>query len=179
MATSPQQKGFHAEDLIQAGLDAIGLVNIRERAIREFLEDPTINGVDHWVSWPRPRAASATSDMDTSVAQKTIHVFAQTKWSNSVTQPDVAQFVTCVDRIVSRFASRVDADFCRLWVTKSPPTAFAAKLFEEYKIVCVQNSASIADLAIDAVAKIAAIVRVDPALAAPAIRNADRSIARV
>jgi len=130
--TTPSQIGYQLEQLIHNELSRIQNVTCyRENEIIEEFKDQTLNGVDHWIT------------------NGYIHVFIQDKWKEINTQPEIAQFLICVERLkalICNSAAGLPSFYC-IWVSKSSPTSFALKLLEEKHTIIIVNSKSIQSLA--------------------------------
>ena len=156
--------GLELEELIGTGVGKLegpeGLVkHLNEQAIRAHFGDASLNGVDHWISYSGA------------------HILAQTKWKEcGATQPEVAQFLACVERIVSRLPAGERSVVYLLWICKTEPTRHARALLAErgVEIVCCSVSAEM--LARNAIGWVAETWGLDPApaLQTVPIRRATR-----
>jgi hypothetical protein len=100
------------------------------------------------------------------------HILAQDKWKESVAQPEVAQFLTCAERIRSRLPP---SDILYLvWVSKIPSTSHAKKTLDEHGVNQVICNLSVDALARCAVLKIAECLELDPTPALVSIRSTAR-----
>lgn len=107
-------------------LDADGrtVTHKNEQEIRSYFGDASLNGVDHWISLSGE------------------HILAQTKWKETTTQPEVAQFLSCADRIISRLPEMERGHVFLLWISKSEPTRHARAILAErgVDVVCCSIS---------------------------------------
>lgn len=152
--------GLELEELIGTGVGALEDVkHLNEQAIRVHFGDASLNGVDHWISYSGA------------------HILAQTKWKESgATQPEVAQYLACVERIVSRLPEAERGSVYLLWICKVEPSRHARALLTErgVEIVCCSVSAEM--LARNVIGWVAETWGLDPApaLQTVPIRRATR-----
>jgi hypothetical protein len=122
--SSPVELGFELEQLIHNALSNItDFECLREQDIRNLFNDQSFNGVDHWIKY------------------KEKHILIQDKWKETITQPEIAQFLTCVERIQAR-NSKSDTYYL-LWVSKKEPTSNALKSLSERNVNIITCSKSI------------------------------------
>ncbi len=154
---NPRETGFALEALIESGAKALGLHHKSEQEIKAEFGD-SMNGVDHWIS---------RAEMP--------HILVQTKWRETTTQPEVAQFLACVDRIQARIPGE---EVYLLWVSKTEPTKHAKAILSERNVDIVCCSVSIEALARNVLCWIAESYGIDPTpgLLTIPIRRASRSV---
>ncbi len=143
-----RESGFELEHLIERGVRALGLQHRNEQEIRTEFSDQSMNGVDHWITYSAPESPPT-------------HILIQTKWRETTTQPEVAQYLSCVDRIQSRIESGQRIHL--LWVCKTEPTRHARTILTERRADIVCCGVSIEMLARNAIAWIAETCGLDPA----------------
>jgi hypothetical protein len=125
-------EGFQLEEIIHKALSTIPFThNKREQEIRTHFEDTSLNGVDHWVS------------------KGDSHVLIQDKWKETTNQQEVAQFLTCAERIRSRLPP--SANVYLLWVGKKEPTSNSQQILKEKGVYIINCSFDIDSLARNAV----------------------------
>ena len=125
---TPSELGFKLEELIHNALSKIdGFECLKEQDIRNNFNDQSFNGVDHWIKY------------------KDNHILIQDKWKETITQPEIAQFLTCVERIQAR-NSKTD-NYYLIWVAKKEPTSNALKSLNERNVEIITCSTSISSLA--------------------------------
>lgn len=111
--------GMELEGLIGASvgklLDVDGRIvsHKNEQEIRTYFCDTSLNGVDHWISLSGE------------------HILAQTKWKETTSQPEVAQFLSCADRIITRLPEGERGHVFLLWISKTEPTRHARAILME------------------------------------------------
>jgi hypothetical protein len=167
MEETPQSIGFALEALIGEGIKALtGLTHKNEQEIRSLFNDASMNGVDHWISY---------SDLS-GMSQ---HVLAQTKWRETSSQPEVSQFLSCVDRICARLPSDEQRSVYLVWICKHSPSRHALRLLEERRVSIVCCDVSPEMLARNAVGWVAETFGLDPTpgLLRIPIRRARRVVA--
>jgi hypothetical protein len=126
--TTPVELGFKLEELIHDALSKIdGFECMKEHDIRNYFNDQSFNGVDHWIKY------------------KDNHILIQDKWKETITQPEIAQFLTCVERIQAR-NSKSD-NYYLIWASKKEPTTNASKSLIERNVNIITCSTSISSLA--------------------------------
>lgn len=117
--------GFLLEDIIHHYVQSIpGIIAIRETEIKKLI-DNSINGVDHWFICGKK------------------HVFVQDKWTSQVCQQEMAQFVTCVNRIIKTekiFKNSDPANRMLILATKSIPTANTIRLLNDCNVKILQEN---------------------------------------
>jgi hypothetical protein len=156
----PRAQGIRLEELIHTGIQAISteIRILREQEIRTEYADQSINGIDHWIQYG------------------TIHIFAQTKWRDTTTQPEVSQFLSCVDRIQARIPA--DSQVVLLWIGKVEPTKHSMSLLAERNVEVVCSSVSVESLARNVVCWVGEIFGLDPGAglcSIPIVRRAVRT----
>lgn len=159
-SSDPRAQGIRLEELIHGGIQALsGEVRIlREQEIRTEYADQSINGVDHWIQYG------------------TTHIFAQTKWRDTTTQPEVSQFLSCVDRLQARISA--DSQVILLWIGKVEPTKHSMSLLAERNVEVVCSSVSVESLARNALCWVGEIFGLDPTPGLgtiPVVRRAART----
>lgn len=125
------QLGYKLEELIHNEIIRFqNVICYRENDIKDEFKDPSLNGIDHWIK------------------KENINIFIQDKWRDSITQPEIAQFLTCVERLKSLIVSSESLlpSFYLIWVSKTQPTSFGLKLLEEKNVITIINSKSIQSL---------------------------------
>jgi len=128
----------------------------REYDIRTHFSDPSLNGVDHWISYGSK------------------HVLIQDKWKESMTQQEVAQFLTCADRIRSRLPA--EDTIYLLWASKHEPTSNSAKLLNEHAATQICCSINIESLARCVILQVCECLEVDCVEPLRSIPSASRPI---
>lgn len=155
--------GLELEELIGTGVGKLeGVKHLNEHAIRTHFADPSLNGVDHWISYSGA------------------HILAQTKWKESgASQPEVAQFLACVERIVSRLPEEERSAVYLLWICKTEPSRHARALLAERGAEIVCCGVSVEMLARNAIGWVAETWGLDPvpALQTVPIRHHARTAA--
>lgn len=128
---NPAKEGFVLEEIIcKATLEIPGVTHsLRENEIRSHFGDSSLNGVDHWIQFGNS------------------HVLIQDKWKETMTQPEVAQFLQCADRIQTRLPPE-DTVYL-IWASKKEPTTNSLKSLQEKNALVICCS-----LSIDALARI-------------------------
>ena len=141
---NPIELGYDLEENIATAAQKIsGLEkNLRELEIRTFFNDPSLNGVDHWLCIGNT------------------HILIQDKWKESGTQQEVAQFLMCAERIQSRLDE--DSNIYLIWASKREPTANATRTLQERGAILCCCSISIEDLARNVILQICECFDVDP-----------------
>ena len=144
IVTDPRKLGFELEELIHTAITALSPSYIvrREQDIRTHFSDQSLNGVDHWIT------------------KGGNHYMIQTKWRETTTQPEVTQFLTCVDRIQARFKDNEKVFL--IWVCKYPPTKHALVTLNERKVQIISCNLSIQALARNVIDYIASLSFEDP-----------------
>jgi hypothetical protein len=139
----PRESGLALETLIGASVKALGVKHLSESEIKTELGDSTMNGVDHWITY------------------KSAHILIQTKWRDTTTQPEVAQFLACVDRIQTRIPT--EESVFLLWACKTEPTKNATAVLVERNVAIVSCGVSIESLARNVLCWVAESYGLDPA----------------
>ncbi len=143
-STDPRIQGLRLEELIHKGIQAISseIRILNEQEIRTEYSDQSINGVDHWIQYG------------------TTHIFAQTKWRDTTTQPEVSQFLSCVDRLQARIPE--NSQVVLLWIGKIEPTKHSMSLLAERNVEIVCSSVSVEALARNVLCWVGEIIGMDP-----------------
>jgi len=103
-----------------------------EQQIRDFFNEQSLNGVDHWIELKRDGM--------------TTMFMLQEKWKLVTNQREVSQFLDCCARIKARLPKE-ETKIYRLWVTKTPPTLNGEKSLQEGGAYVVQVGTSMTMLA--------------------------------
>lgn len=141
--TTQSELGFELELLIHNSLSIIPEIKcLREQDIRNYFGDQSFNGVDHWIKY------------------KNNHILIQDKWKENMAQPEISQYLSCVDRIQSR-NSQTD-NYYLLWVSKKEPTSNSLKCLSERNVNLIICSSSIYSLASLVVLDVCNLLNVDP-----------------
>lgn len=144
--TSPAELGFKLEELIHNALYKIdGVECMKEQDIRNYFDDQSFNGVDHWIKY------------------RDNHILIQDKWKESIAQPEISQFLTCVERIQAR-NSKSD-NYYLIWAAKKEPTSNALKSLNERNVNVITCSTSISSLARIVVMDICEAFDINPVIA--------------
>lgn len=148
---NPSEQGFLLEELITNSIAKIPGIekNYRENEIKEYFQDSSLNGVDHWIQ------------------NGNIHVLIQDKWKETNTQQEVAQFLQCADRIMSRLGESQEVYLA--WACKKEPTVNSMKTLNERNVSVVHCGISIESLAKCVILQICEFLSVDSTLALQAI----------
>lgn len=155
MSITPSELGFMLEEIIHTSAQLIPDISAsRETDIRARFSDSSLNGVDHLIT------KGAT------------HILIQDKWKESTSQPEVAQFITCAERIRSRLPP-TDNVFL-VWASKISPTSHAKKTLDEHGINQVICGVSIQALARCVILQICECFDVDPTDALKSIKSIAR-----
>jgi hypothetical protein len=128
---NPSQLGYKLEELIHNEMIRFpNVICYRENDIKDEFKDSSLNGIDHWIK------------------KDNINILIQDKWKDSITQPEIAQFLTCAERLKSLIISSESLlpSFYLIWVSKIQPTSFGLKLLEEKNVITIINSKSIQSL---------------------------------
>lgn len=140
----PVQEGFALEELIhKASLKLPSLIHSkREKEILTYFTDNSFNGVDHWIQIG------------------TTHFLIQDKWKETITQQEVAQFLTCTERMKERLSNNHTYHY--IWCSKKEPTSNSYKLLSEKNVNIITCSSRIENLARNVIMEICDILEVDP-----------------
>jgi hypothetical protein len=140
----PRETGFALERLIGAAVKTLhsSIRHLSESEIKTELADSSLNGVDHWISYTGQ------------------HILIQTKWRETTTQPEVGQFLACVDRIRSRIPE--EDEVYLIWASKTEPTKNAKAVLAERNVYLVCCSISMEALARNVVCWVAETFGLDP-----------------
>jgi uncharacterized protein YnzC (UPF0291/DUF896 family) len=140
----PRKLGMDLEDLIHNGIEALdpSFQCRKEQEIRDQFNDQSLNGVDHWIT------------------KNKNHILIQDKWRETTTQPEVSQYLSCVDRIQARMGP-TDKVFL-IWAGKYSPTKHALASLNERKVRIIHCDISIQALARNVIAYIAELFGMDP-----------------
>jgi len=140
---NPVESGRTLEDIVQlATLKLLNVKSYREYDIRTHFEDPSLNGVDHWLHYEKK------------------HILIQDKWRETTSQPEVGQFLQCADRISSRLPKE-DKIFL-IWCSKKEPTSFSLAMLLEKNVNIVVCGTSIENLARLCILQICDCFHLDP-----------------
>lgn len=144
--------GRTLEEIIHRAAQALptGSRCLREYEIRTHFGDASLNGVDHWIT------------------MGTKHILIQDKWKESMTQQEVAQFLTCADRIRTRLPA--EDTLYLVWASKHEPTSNSSKILDEHaatKVCCSINIESLARCVILQVCECLEVDCVEPLRAIP------------
>lgn len=127
--SSASERGYELEQKIHDECQKLDLIcALREKEIQATCQDTSLNGVDHWITYG------------------THHVLIQDKWKETTSQPEVAQFLTCVKRIRDKHIPLTDTVHL-IWASKTEPTSNGRKLLEEQNVQIIVWSGSISGLA--------------------------------
>jgi hypothetical protein len=141
--TSAIELGLQLEELIHQSISKIQNIEcLKEKDIRTYFNDHSFNGVDHWIKY------------------NDIHILIQDKWKDTVSQPEIAQFLNCVERIQARNA-KTDTYYL-VWASKKEPTIHGLKTLHEKNVNIIYCSTSITSLARIVVLYICDTLNVDP-----------------
>jgi hypothetical protein len=139
---TPQQKGFHLEDMIHSALSCIpNLICLREQEIRSKFSDQSLNGIDHWIQYGSN------------------HIFIQDKWSETpAQQSEASQFIMCADRIKKQNPYHT---YHYIWASKIKPTAHAMTALNEYKTKVITEPSTLYNLTRKVVIEVGIILNLD------------------
>lgn len=151
---SAADNGRTLEQIIYtASLKIPGLTqSLRENDIRTHFGDNSLNGVDHWIS------------------VSGYHILIQDKWKETSNQQEVAQFLTCAERIQSRLP--IEDKVILLWVSKKEPTANCVATLQERGASIVTCGVSLEGLARCVLLQICECIGVDSTTCLQAIPSA-------
>jgi hypothetical protein len=137
-------QGRRLEDILHAAaLKIPGLTRaLKELEIRALFSDPSLNGVDHLLSFG------------------STHVLIQDKWKETTSQQEVSQFITCAERIQTRLTG--PTTIYLLWVSKKEPTPNSAKMLRERGVSLVCCGVSLEALARCAILQICECIAISP-----------------
>ena len=152
------EQGRHLEDIIhQAALKIPGITRaLKELEIRALFADPSLNGVDHMLSFG------------------STHVLIQDKWKETISQQEVSQFITCAERIQTRLTGV--SQIYLLWVSKREPTPNSAKMLRERNVSIVCCGVSLEALARCAILQICECTSISPVEALLSIESSIKPI---
>jgi hypothetical protein len=144
MPETAADQGRRLEDILHAAaLKIPGLTRaLKELEIRALFSDPSLNGVDHLLSFG------------------STHVLIQDKWKETTSQQEVSQFITCAERIQTRLTG--PTAIYLLWVSKKEPTPNSAKMLRERGVSLVCCGVSLEALARCAILQICECVAISP-----------------
>lgn len=144
VSDSAADQGRRLEDIIhQAALKIPGITRaLKELEIRTLFADPSLNGVDHMLTFG------------------STHVLIQDKWKETITQQEVSQFITCAERIQTRLIGV--SKIYLLWVSKREPTSNSAKMLRERNVSIVCCGVSLEALARCAILQICECTSISP-----------------
>jgi hypothetical protein len=143
-AITAADQGRRLEDILHAAaLKIPGITRaLKELEIRALFSDPSLNGVDHLLSFG------------------STHVLIQDKWKETTSQQEVSQFITCAERIQTRLTG--PTIIYLLWVSKKEPTPNSAKMLRERGVSLVCCGVSLEALARCAILQICECVAISP-----------------
>ncbi len=152
----PRKLGMDLEDLIHNAIAALdpSFQCRKEQEIRDLFNDQSLNGVDHWITKGKN------------------HILIQDKWRETTTQPEVSQFLSCVDRIQARMGP-TDKVFL-IWAGKYSPTKHALASLNERKVRIIHCDMSIQALARNVILYIAELFGMDPTPALKVVPTVQR-----
>lgn len=156
---NPVECGRTLEDIVHlATLKIPNIKSYREYDIRNHFEDPSLNGVDHWLQ----------------LGNK--HILIQDKWRETTTQPEVAQYLQCTQRISSRLGK--DDTIYLIWCSKKEPTSFSLAMLLEKNVNVVVCGTTIENLARLCILQICDCFNIDPIDCLVEIRSFQKSMDR-
>ena len=156
---NPVESGRTLEDIVHlATLKIPNIKSYREYDIRNHFEDQTLNGVDHWLHLGQT------------------HILIQDKWRETTSQPEVAQFLQCAQRISSRLPKE-DTIFL-IWCSKKEPTAYSQAILLEKHVNIVVCGTTIENLARLCILQICDCFNIDPIPSLVEIRSFQTSMDR-
>ena len=155
---SAADQGRRLEDIIhQAALKIPSITRaLKELEIRTLFADPSLNGVDHMLTFG------------------STHVLIQDKWKETITQQEVSQFITCAERIQTRLIGV--SKIYLLWVSKREPTSNSAKMLRERNVSIVCCGVSLEALARCAILQICECISISPIEALLSIESSTKPI---
>lgn len=144
IAISAADQGRRLEDILHAAaLKIPGITRaLKELEIRALFSDPSLNGVDHMLTFG------------------STHVLIQDKWKETTSQQEVSQFITCAERIQTRLTG--PTTIYLLWVSKKEPTPNSAKMLRERGVSLVCCGVSLEALARCAILQICECITISP-----------------
>jgi len=156
---NPVESGRTLEDIVHlATLKIPDVKSYREYDIRTHFEDPSLNGVDHWLQ----------------IGNK--HILIQDKWRETTSQPEVAQFLQCTQRISARLPK--DDKIYLIWCSKKEPTSFSLAMLLEKNVNIVICGTTIENLARLCILQICDCIDVDPIPSLVEIRSFQKTMDR-
>ena len=156
---NPVESGRVLEDIVHlATLKIPNIKSYREYDIRTHFEDPSLNGVDHWLQIG------------------TNHILIQDKWREVTSQPEVAQFLQCTQRISTRLPTE-DKIFL-IWCSKKEPTSFSLAMLLEKNVNIVICGTTIENLARLCILQICDCFNIDPISCLVEIRSFQKTMDR-
>ena len=156
---NPVECGRTLEDIVHyATLKIQNIKSYREYDIRNHFEDPSLNGVDHWLQ----------------LGNK--HILIQDKWRETTTQPEVAQYLQCTQRISSRLPK--EDTIYLIWCSKKEPTSFSLAMLLEKNVNVVVCGTTIENLARLCILQVCDCFNIDPILCLVEIRSFQKSMDR-
>jgi len=139
---NPVESGRTLEEIVHHASSFLPLKSYREYDIRTHFEEPSLNGVDHWLHYENK------------------HVLIQDKWRETTSQPEVGQFLQCADRISSRLPK--EDKIYLVWCSKKEPTSFSLAMLLEKNVNIVVCGTSIENLARLCILQICDCLNLDP-----------------
>lgn len=159
MNSNPVECGRTLEDIVHlASLKIFNIKSYREYDIRNHFEDPSLNGVDHWLKL------------------ENTHILIQDKWRETTSQPEVAQFLQCAQRISSRLP--IEDKIYLIWCSKKEPTSFSLAMLLEKNVNIVICGTTIENLARLCMLQVCDCFQIDPIPSLVEIRSFQKSIDR-
>lgn len=159
MNSNPVECGRTLEDIVHlASLKIPNIKAYREYDIRNHFEDPSLNGVDHWLKL------------------ENVHILIQDKWRETTSQPEVAQFLQCTQRISSRLPK--EDKIYLIWCSKKEPTSFSLAMLLEKNVNIVICGTTIENLARLCMLQVCDCFQIDPIPSLVEIRSFQKSIDR-
>jgi hypothetical protein len=154
---TPADQGRHLEDIVHAAaLKIPGITRaLKELDVRTLFGDPSLNGVDHMLTFG------------------SIHILIQDKWKETITQQEVSQFITCAERIQTRLTG--ENKIYLMWVSKREPTPNSAKMLRERNVSLVCCGVSLEALARCAILQICECIPISPIEALMSIESSSKS----
>jgi hypothetical protein len=159
MNSNPVECGRTLEDIVHlASLKIPNIKSYREYDIRNHFEDPSLNGVDHWLML------------------ENTHILIQDKWRETTSQPEVAQFLQCTQRISSRLPK--EDKIYLIWCSKKEPTSFSLAMLLEKSVNIVICGTTIENLARLCILQVCDCFQIDPIPSLVEIRSFQKSMDR-
>lgn len=126
---NPIERGIALEKIIYDSVSKIpGITrNLREKDIHLECSDPSLNGVDHWITIDN------------------IHFFIQDKWKDYTPQSEISHFLYCAKRLQSKLPYKTKSYL--ILASKKEPTKNSKKILEESGAIIINTMISIEALA--------------------------------